>query len=61
MLLALCIKTNPDFENWDFQDLTLFGVDIRYPDFHYKPTDEEIIRYYTLTDNFRSFMKELLP
>jgi HEPN domain-containing protein len=56
-LQSLIKERHPDISEIEVKDLSLFGVDIRYPDNFYQPTTEEVKYYTTLVMKIRDIVK----
>lgn len=56
-LQSLLKERHPDISEIEVRDLSLFGVDIRYPDNFYQPTNEEVEYYTALVMKIRDIVK----
>ena len=56
-LQSLIKERHPDISEIEVKDLSLFGVDIRYPDNFYQPTTEEVKYYTALVVKIRDIVK----
>jgi HEPN domain-containing protein len=54
---SLLKERHPDISEIEVRDLSLFGVDIRYPDNFYQPTNEEVEFYTGLVMKIRDIVK----
>jgi len=52
-LLDQCANIDKDFASFEIKELSIFGVDIRYPDDFYIPTIEEVKFYYNLAKQIK--------
>jgi HEPN domain-containing protein len=51
-----CTEYDPDFENFDFKELSVFAVDIRYPDDSLVPTLDEAKEYIQLAEEIKELV-----
>jgi HEPN domain-containing protein len=60
-LLNKCMTIDSEsFDSIDLKNLTEFGVDIRYPDDFYVPTNEEIVYYMDIAKKIQEIVQTLL-
>ncbi len=59
-LLDQCANIDEDFASIEVKELSIFGVDIRYPDDFYIPTIEEVKFYYNLAKQIKILVNSKL-
>lgn len=59
-LLDQCANIDEDFASIEVKELSIFGVDIRYPDDFYIPTIEEAKFYYNLAKQIKILVNSKL-
>ncbi len=59
-LLKLCSETDKNFEKVDLPDLTIYAVEVRYPDEFYTPSFREAKECFEAISRFGKFIFEKL-
>ncbi len=59
-MLDQCANIDEDFASIEVKELSIFGVDIRYPDDFYIPTIEEAKFYYNLAKQIKILVNSKL-
>jgi len=60
-LLSECSEIDKDFAEIDPENLTDFGVDIRYPGDFYSPSDDEVKNYIHIAYQIKSLVESKIP
>ena len=60
-LQSLLKENHPDLSALDVKDISLFGVDVRYPDNFYQPTIDEVKYYTSLVFRIKELVLKRIP
>ncbi len=60
ILKEKCAEIDEDFADLDFKNLTVYAVEVRYPDSFYVPEVEEALESAEIADQIKKFVFEKL-